>query len=160
MNLIINIVFCDIVLLYKQGHKKVKTIETEYVNMTIKDGILHFSYKEIESLDLEIAKKCVRDRIEFSENTSYPCLVDAVLIKNVSREARDYFANEGNDLITANALLVKSHIFKMIVNFFINVSKPRNPTKMFTDKSQAVKWLKQFRDLAGSDAEENAQQTR
>ena len=135
-----------------------KSKETEYVNMTIKDGILYFSYKEINNLGLEIAKKCVQDRIEFSNNTSYPCLVDSVRIKNVSREARDYFANEGNELITASALMVKSHIFKMIVNFFINVSKPKNPTKMFTDKQQAINWLNQYRDTTGGDTVENIQQ--
>ncbi len=124
----------------------VKSKETEYVEMFIENDILHFYYKKIDVIDLEIAKVCVKDRLEFSDNVSYPCLVDAIKIKSVTKEARDYFANEGNALITANALMVKSHVFKMIVNFFINVNKPSSPTRMFTDKQQAIKWLDKFKD--------------
>jgi len=122
-----------------------KQKETEYVTMFIKDGILHFYYKEIKSIDLQIAKTCVKDRLEFSEDVSYPCLVDSIKTDNVTKEARDYFAKEGNELITANAILVKSSIFKMIVNFFITVNKPKNPTKMFTGKDQALEWLNQYK---------------
>lgn len=119
--------------------------ETPYTKMFIQDGILHFYYKEIENMDLEMAKACVKDRKEFTKYKSYPCLVDVVMLKSSTKEARDYFAVEGNEGITANAILVNSTAFKMMANFYIMVNKPKNPTRTFTDKASAIEWLNQFK---------------
>ena len=129
----------------KKTEGEVKTRETAYYKMFIKDGILHYYYKEIENMNLELAKTCVHDRLEFTEHKSYPCLVDFILLKNSTKEARDYFANEGNEGLKATALLVKSTAFKMMANFYIMVNKPLNPTRMFTDKNAALEWLEQFK---------------
>ncbi|MDX5419622.1 MAG: hypothetical protein LPK09_10435 [Hymenobacteraceae bacterium] len=123
----------------------VKSKETDLVKMFLQDGILHFYYKEIENMDLEMAKTFVRERLEFTEHKAYPCLVDVILLKNSTKEARDYFANEGNEGILANALLVNSSAFKMMANFYVMVNKPQNPTRLFTDKKSALEWLEQFK---------------
>ena len=120
--------------------------ENEYTTMFVENGILHFYYKEVDVIDLNVAKICVSERLEFSENNEYPCLVDSAKTHNITKEARDYFAKEGNELITANAILVRSSVFKMIVNFFIQINKPDKPTKMFTNKDQALAWLEQFKN--------------
>ncbi len=112
--------------------------------MFIEEGILHFYYKQIENLDQHVAEACVQARKAFTENKDYPCLVDVISIKNFTKEARDYFANEGNEGITANAILINSTVTKMMANFYIMVNKPQNPTRMFTDKKSALEWLKQF----------------
>ena len=122
-----------------------KAKETDLVKMFLEDGILHFYYKAIEHLDLDMAIKCVQDRLEFTEYKAYPCLVDFILLKNSTKEARDYFAKEGNEGIIANALLVKSSAFKMMANFYVMVNKPTNPTRLFTDKESALKWLEQYK---------------
>ncbi|WP_439882015.1 DUF7793 family protein [Pontibacter sp. MBLB2868] len=127
-----------------EGKFEVK--ETPYIKMFVKDGILHFYYKEIENMDLDMAKACVKDRKEFTNNKSYPCLVDVVMLKNSTKEARDYFADEGNEGIKANAILVSSSAVKMMTNFYIMVNKPKNPTRMFTDKDSALEWLAQYKD--------------
>ncbi|RIJ42689.1 DUF7793 family protein [Pontibacter oryzae] len=113
--------------------------------MFLQDGILHFYYKEIETMDLDMAVTCVKERLEFTEYKSYPCLVDVIMLKNSTKEARDYLAVQGNEGITANAILVNSMAFKMMANFYIMVNKPRNPTRMFTDKASALEWLEQFK---------------
>ncbi len=123
-----------------------KSIETPYIVMSLQEGILYFTYKEIDNMDLDLAKTCVKDRLDFTKDKSYPCLVDFVKLKKTSKEARDYFALEGNKGITANAILVNSSAYKMMANFYIMVNKPQNPTKLFTDKNLALDWLKQFRD--------------
>ncbi|MBJ6119024.1 hypothetical protein JAO76_12525 [Pontibacter sp. BT310] len=112
--------------------------------MFIEDGILYIHYKQIENLDQHVAEDCVRARKAFTENKDYPCLVDVISIKNFTKEARDYFANEGNEGIIANAILINSTVTKMMANFYIMVNKPTNPTRMFTDKAIALEWLKQF----------------
>jgi hypothetical protein len=123
----------------------IRAKETQFTTMFIEDGILHFSYKFIDNMDLEVARVCVQDRLEFTEYKSYPCLVDAIMLKSSTKEARDYLANQGNEGITANAILVQSTAFKMMANFYIMVNKPKNPTRIFTDKESALEWLRQFR---------------
>ncbi len=121
------------------------SMSSEYLNLFVEDGILHCIYKDIDLVDLEIAKVCVRQRIEFSNNKSYPSLFDITRIKQSTKEARDYLANEGNDLVTASAILISSPMLKMAANFYIMVNKPKNPTQMFTDKNSALSWLAQFK---------------
>lgn len=119
---------------------------TENLYLSVEDGILRCIYKEVALLDLEIAKTCVKERLEFAENKAYPSLFDITRIKQSTKEARDYMANEGNELVTASAILISSPMVKMAANFFIMVNKPKNPTRMFVDRHSALEWLAQFRD--------------
>ncbi|MER2997673.1 DUF7793 family protein [Pontibacter populi] len=124
--------------------KNKASAETPYVRMFIESGILHFYYKKIDNLDLGVAQLCVKDRMEYTDFQDYPCLIDAISIKHFTKEARDYFANEGNEGIIASAILTSSTTIKMMANFYIMVNKPQNPTRMFTDKTSALEWLEQF----------------
>ena len=117
---------------------------TEYADMSFENGIFILTYKPLNLLDLTIAKKMVKDRLAFKEGQSYPSLFDIREVKSTSKEARDYMANEGSDLVKASALLINSSVTKMIGNFFISVSKPKSPTKLFTDKNKSIAWLQQF----------------
>ena len=119
--------------------------ETIYFTLHIEEGILHCYYKKIDVLDIDVAKIGVRDRIEFSNNVSYPCLFDIRETNEITKDARDYLAKEGNELVTASAIVVSSAILRVIANFFIKVNRPVNPTRLFTDRETAVEWLKEFR---------------
>ncbi len=41
----------------------------------------------------------------------------------------------------ADAFLVKSLAVRLVANFFINVTKPKIRTKLFTSEAQALQWL-------------------
>jgi hypothetical protein len=123
----------------------IKSKETKYVNMFIENGIFQCYFKEIETLDLAVAKASVEDRLAFFDKKNYPCLFDITKVKQTTKEARDYMANEGNDLILASAMLINLPVLKMMANFYIMVNKPKNPTRMFTDKESALEWLSQFK---------------
>ena len=118
---------------------------TEYINLAVDNGVLHCIYKDIELLDLDIAKICVQDRLEFIQGETYPSLFDITKIKQSTKEARDYLANEGNDFVSASAILISSPMLRMSANFFIQVNKPKNPTRMFTSKPSALEWLAQYK---------------
>ncbi|MBC5992406.1 DUF7793 family protein [Pontibacter cellulosilyticus] len=122
-----------------------EVIETPYISMFIEEGILHVYYKRIENMDLDIAKECVLTRKEFTNNRVYPCLINVIQMKSSTKEARDFFATEGNEGISASALIVNSSAFKMMANFYIMVNRPKNPTRLFTDKASALEWLEQFK---------------
>lgn len=109
------------------------------------DGILFFTYKENLELNIEAAKIIVQDRINFQAKKSFPAFVDCRGIKSISKEARDYFAKKGSDLIIASALLYDSPVHKIIANFYLQINKPVVPSKAFTNKEEALKWLEQFK---------------
>lgn len=98
-----------------------------------------------EEMDIDFVKYSVDRRIAYSENNAYPCLFDVTKVKHSTKEARDYLANNGNELVLASALIVNSPMLKMAADFYVEVNKPVNPTKTFTDKNLALEWLNQFK---------------
>ena len=74
-------------------------------------------------------------------------LVDMTKVTEISKEARDYFANERTASIQrATALLIASPVSRVIGNFFMGLNKPISPTRLFTDPHRAVEWLHTFSD--------------
>jgi hypothetical protein len=131
------------------GVKNISQIkENAYISWIIEGGILYLKVKKTAEFNLQMAKVCVKDLEEYTGHKPYPCLMSVVEIKTITKEARDYFANEGDSHILANAMVVKAPIMKMISNFYIMVNRPRKPTKMFTDKARALEWLSQFMEKA------------
>ena len=102
-------------------------------------------YREIKELDLDKARVCVQDRLNYIGEQVYPSLFDITRVKHSTKEARDYLANEGNAGVSASAILVSSPMVKMAANIYIKVNRPKNPTLMFTSQTEAVEWLQQFK---------------
>ncbi len=72
-------------------------------------------------------------------------LIDMTEITEISKEARDYFANERTASIQrATALLIRSPVSRVIGNFFMGLNKPISPTRLFTDPQIAIEWLHTF----------------
>ena len=88
------------------------------------------------------AQERIRDRMN-KEKTRV--LIDMTGVREISKDARDYFANERTASIQrATALLIGSPISRVIGNFFMGLNKPISPTKLFTDPKKAVQWLQEF----------------
>jgi hypothetical protein len=119
-------------------------IENEFAKFWIDDGILHFVYNQGIIIDLHVAKKIVEDRIRCQDNIPYPAFADCRGLKEINREARNYLAKEGSNLIVACALLSDSIVHKAMANFYLTLNKPSTPTKLFTEKSAALAWLQQY----------------
>lgn len=119
-----------------------RVFESKYCQLWVEDGILFFIYKAGLSLTLEDAKVIVADRLRFQEGVEYPVFCDFRGVLKGEKEARDYLANEGSALIKEVALLVSSPVMKVILNFYLNISKPKVPTLAFVNKEQAIKYLK------------------
>jgi hypothetical protein len=121
-----------------------KPVESQYLHMFMEEGILVCIIKKMDTLDLATTRICVQQRKEFIGGKSYPTIFDITQVRHSTKEARDFLANEGNELVSASAILVSSPMLRMMANFFIMVNKPQNPTRMFTDKKSALEWLRQF----------------
>jgi len=97
--------------------------------------------KAIENID---AQERIRDALG-KEMTRV--LVDMREMKSITREAREYYANQRTSSIQrATALLVKSKVTKVMANFFMGLNKPVTPTRMFIEPEEAIQWLTGFSD--------------
>jgi hypothetical protein len=121
---------------------KVQSGENDFVSIWIEDGILHCLYKRGVVMGLEAAIETVELRKKIVRGISYPALAYIKHIKVVSKEARKYFAEEGTVGMTKGALLTDSGFSKVLGNLFLLLDKPKMPVKMFTDKEEAIEWLK------------------
>ena len=118
--------------------------ESPYLTLVVEDGILIGTYTAGIKVDLKVAKQMVEFRLIFSAGKSYPFFADVREVKMINKEARDYFASsEGIKGIIATAVFVDNFVSKTIGNFFINFSRPAIPTRIFSNRSEAINWLKE-----------------
>ncbi len=119
-------------------------IENDIIEYQIKDSVLYCQYK-IKKIDLEAAKKAVSLRKDFTNNLPYPNLIRGFDVISMDKQARDFFStDQGTVGVSAGALLTNSVFQATLANFFLKVTNPKIPTKLFTDESKAILWLKQY----------------
>lgn len=75
-----------------------------------------------------------------------PLLLDLRAHANtVTRECREYYAGaEAQKVNLAVAMLVRSHVSRVLGNFFLGLNKTRFPFRLFADADEAVRWLRSF----------------
>lgn len=119
-------------------------LENPEVTIELENGIVHAKWKS-PIVDLDIAKQAVKYRLEATDYIAYPLLSNIKAVKSSTKPARDFLASpEGCEGIVACAVLIDSPLGSMLGNFFLSISKPTSPTKIFTDESEAKKWLANF----------------
>ena len=70
-------------------------------------------------------------------------LVDIRNSPKPNRDAKEYAkSKELTDITQAMAMLVDSRTSRVIGNMFIGLNRPPYPTRLFTDETVAVEWLK------------------
>ena len=63
-----------------------------------------------------------------------------------TKEAREYIAtDEVGEVVKADALIITGLPMKLIGNFYLQINKPKRPTRMFTKPEDGLKWLQQFK---------------
>ena len=93
----------------------------------------------IENID---AQERLRDELG-KEKTRVIIVIGALTV--ISKDAREYFANERTASIQrATALVTSSALTVLIANFFMGLNKPLSPTKMFSNTDKAIEWLSQY----------------
>lgn len=118
--------------------------ENDYAKFWIQDGILFFEYKPSTTIDLQVAKRVVTDRIHFQNERFYPVLCDARGIVTTDKAGRDYLAQSGSILTQAVGLVVQESILLTISTFYLEINKPSVPTQIFTKEADALTYLKTF----------------
>lgn len=117
-------------------------IENKFITLWIEDGIVCGLYTRGATIDLEAARRIVADRLALCAGKDYPSLTIANGIKSITKEARDYFSQgDGVRGMTRLAVLTESPISNMIGNFWLQINKPTVPTRLFTNREDAIAWL-------------------
>lgn len=122
-------------------------IANEYVKIELINGVLEAEYQPIY-IDLDVAKKVLVFRNQFTKQRPLPMLLNGIGIKGIDKEARDFFSEPtGSEGLTATAILVNSRLDTFFANFLIkvNISKSSIPLKLFTNKTEALRWLENYK---------------
>jgi len=121
-------------------------LDTPYVYLELEDDLLIGYYKKDKKIDLDAAMQIVRDRLAFTKEHPVVALAVNLGVRNITKEARDYLASkDGVKNVIAGAIIVGSPVGSFISNWFLSLSKPLIPSRAFTKKEAAIKWLRQFR---------------
>ncbi|MCA9710741.1 MAG: STAS/SEC14 domain-containing protein [Myxococcales bacterium] len=74
-------------------------------------------------------------------------LVDLRRVRGIDRDARVMYAGAYTASVQrATALLTGSVASRVIASFFLGLSKPMSPTRMFDDVDEAIGWLAEHPD--------------
>ena len=113
--------------------------------MEYKDGILYFNYLPNATITIDVAKEIVKRRLEYTEGASYPLFVTGEGLRAMDKVSRDYFAKEGVKGVLAAALVTNSVYTEFFGNMFLRITQTSIPSKLFTNKEEALHWLEQFK---------------
>jgi hypothetical protein len=109
------------------------------------DGIVHLAWVPRSILLLEDATAALEEMAQLTGGRRSPLLVDMHDTGQLDRPARSEFASR-SDLHAAVALIVGTPLSRATGNFFLRVSKPLFPTRLFDNEASAVAWLQTFVD--------------
>lgn len=105
-------------------------------------GFIISRVSPLAEVELDHAKENTLKVQEISGDQVYPIMVDIRKIRSISKEARDHFSMRGRKPgVVAIAMLVSSPLSRIIGNFFLGLSQPVVPAKLFTDEETAIKWI-------------------
>ena len=123
-----------------------KTLDTPYAHFEIADGVLFVSYKKGLKITSEIAQEIIQTRLAFCGDKAYPGLVLDHGVLEIDKKARDIFSSEkGIFNVTASALVLRTTYSRIIGNFFLLLTRPAIPVRIFNDKAKALEWLNQYK---------------
>ncbi|MFD2939196.1 DUF7793 family protein [Flavobacterium notoginsengisoli] len=121
-----------------------ESYENQNARFWIEDGILFFEYKPRTAIDLEVAMRVVADRIAFQNERHFPVFCDTRGIASIDKAARDYLAKSGSMLAKAVALIGSENVSITMSTFYLEISRPSVPTRIFTIREEALDYLKSF----------------
>lgn len=121
--------------------------ENKYAIYLMTEELMHIIYKKDLSIDLKVAQVVVRDRMKLQNGREMPVLCDIRSVRKVNKQARDYLALEGSQWITALAFLIDPPVTDVISSIYVSTHAQSMPTQSFTNKSEALAFLKQHGQL-------------
>ena len=110
------------------------------------NDILHIIMHDGVCLDLEDAVDNALVIRNLSKETKVLKLIDARVSFSIDKKTREFVKSVDLKQTIARAVVKGSIISTMLINFFTGISKPKIPTKIFSDYDEAYKWLLSFKE--------------
>lgn len=111
------------------------------------DGVVRIIHVPDAEVTLEDAQDTMTAYLKLNEGKRRPLFVDTKTMRILAREARHYYAGEeAARVASAVAIIVGTPVSKVLGNFYLGLSNPHLPTRLFTDEDEAVEWLKGYRE--------------
>lgn len=124
----------------------VKVLDTPYVHYELQNNLLVATYKKGLKVNMEMAKEIVQARLNLTNQKPLVVLVYNQGVISMDKKARDYLSsNEGVRGIIAAAIVLDSPFSSFLGNFFLSVTKPKIPARIFSRKEDALNWLQKYR---------------
>jgi hypothetical protein len=115
----------------------------KYRMWTRPDGVVEIEWVPQVPSTLDDAVAVIEAMSELTGGRAAPLLVHTTDAGPQSREARMEFVRR-QEVVSAVALVVGNPLSRMMANFFINVSKPEVPIRLFEDDESALTWLRGY----------------
>jgi hypothetical protein len=111
------------------------------------DGIVRIIHHPDVEVTLADAEDTMAAYLKLYQGKRRPLLVDTKSMKSLAREARHYYASEeAARVASAVAIIVGTPVSKVLGNFYLGLSNPHLPTRLFSDEDEALAWLKGYRE--------------
>jgi hypothetical protein len=109
------------------------------------DGIVQVTFNRNVTVDVPLQMLLLNLYNEITEKKKHPFLYEAFSGAKVTKEAKENAIRiESLGPGNAYAVVADSIAYQLIANFYVKVKKPVHPFKVFTNKEDAVKWLRNF----------------
>jgi hypothetical protein len=109
------------------------------------DGIARVIHVPGAEVTLESAQETMAAYLKLNKGKRRPLFVATKSMKSIDRQARNYFAGEeAAKVACAVALIVDSPVSRVLGNFYLGVSHPHLPTRLFALEAEALEWLKGY----------------
>lgn len=109
---------------------------------TEEDGSVVLRFRPESLATLEAVREVVQAHVAAARGAKRLTLADVSGLKFADLEARKLAAGPEVAAVTSRmALLVGNPVSRILGNFFLRVSRPLYPTRIFTDEASARRWL-------------------
>lgn len=116
-------------------------VETRSATISLReDGLVHL----LVHPGARVTEADAEENLSHMPQQPYRLLVESRHIGSMSAGARRAYAGPLAHRALAVAIVLESPLSRVIGNFFITLSKPRYPTKLFTSIEAAEQWLARF----------------
>jgi len=109
------------------------------------DGIVRIIHVHGADVTLEDAQETMAAYLKINKGKKRPLFVDTKTMRSLAREARKYYAGEeAAKVASAVAIIVGTPVSRVLGNFYIGLSNPLLPSRLFSSEDEALEWLKGY----------------
>jgi hypothetical protein len=109
------------------------------------DGIARIIHVPGAEVTLADAKETMAAYLKLNKGKRRPLLVDTKTMKSLAREARHFYAGEqAAKVASAAAIIIGTPVSRVLGNFYLGLSNPHLPSRLFTSEDEALEWLKGY----------------